>query len=169
MASHFTLKLSLLPSGSIKNFSNLKHTKFYDMKANATPAETVDQYIAGFPKSTQVLLKQLRATIKKAAPKADEMISYMMPAYKYHGALVYFGGYEHHIGFYPGAAGVANFEKEIAGYKSAKGSIQFPLDQPLPLKLITKIVTFRVRENQKKAELKKVVNKKVLKKTTKKQ
>ena len=124
------------------------------MKAATTKIEDVDDYIATFPKETQKLLKQLRATIKKAAPKADEMISYMMPAYKYHGALVYFGGYEHHIGFYPGAAGVANFIKEIAGYKYAKGSIQFPLDEPLPLKLITKIVTYRVNQNLIKAELK---------------
>jgi uncharacterized protein YdhG (YjbR/CyaY superfamily) len=138
------------------------------MKANATPAETVDQYIAGFPKSTQVLLKQVRATIKKAAPKADEMISYMMPAYKFHGPLVYFGGYDHHIGFYPGAAGVANFEKEVARYKYAKGSIQFPLDEPLPLKLITKIVGFRVNENLKKAELKKVLPRKAKKRSAKK-
>jgi len=124
------------------------------MKANATPAKDVDTYIADFPAATQKLLKQVRSTIKKAAPKAEEMISYMMPAYKYHGALVYFGGYEHHIGFYPGAAGVANFKKEIEGYKYAKGSIQFPLDEPLPLKLISKIVTFRVNENLKKAESK---------------
>jgi uncharacterized protein YdhG (YjbR/CyaY superfamily) len=122
------------------------------MKTKATKIEDVDGYIAGFPQATQKLLKQVRATIKKAAPKADEMISYMMPAYKFHGALVYFGGYEHHIGFYPGAAGVANFTKEIAGYKYAKGSIQFPIDEPLPLALITKIVAFRVKENQAKAE-----------------
>ena len=122
------------------------------MKAPKT--ENVDGYIGNFPKATQVLLKQVRATIRKAAPKAEESISYMMPAYKLHGALVYFAGYDHHIGFYPGAAGVANFTKEVAGYKYAKGSIQFPLDEPLPLKLIEKIVTFRVKENLKKAELK---------------
>ena len=124
------------------------------MKMNATNVEDVEDYIAGFSPATQKLLKRVRATIKKVAPQAEETISYMMPAYKYHGVLVYFAGYAHHIGFYPGASGVAHFKKEIAGYKYAKGSIQFPLDEPLPLKLITKIVTFRMKENLKKVEQK---------------
>ncbi len=114
----------------------------------------VDTYIAGFPKETKELLKQLRATILKTAPGVEETISYQMPAYKYRGMLVYFAGYQHHIGFYPGASGIKTFKKEITAYKSAKGSVQFPLDKPLPLPLIAKIVTFRVNENLKKAELK---------------
>lgn len=107
----------------------------------------VDSYIADFPKDTQKMLEQLRATIMKAAPDAEEVISYQMPAYKYHGMLVYFAGYKNHIGFYPTSSGIAKFKKELSVYKGAKGSAQFPLDKPLPLQLITKIVTFRVKEN----------------------
>lgn len=107
----------------------------------------VDDYIANFPDDVQKLLKQLRATIIKFAPKAEEIISYQMPAYKLGGALVYFAAYKNHIGFYPGASGVKNFEKEISAYKNSKGAIQFPIDQPLPLELIGKIVEFRVKEN----------------------
>jgi uncharacterized protein YdhG (YjbR/CyaY superfamily) len=112
------------------------------------------EYIAFFPASTQKLLKQLRTTIRKAAPVAEEVISYQMPAYKFHGVLVYFAAYEHHIGFYPGASGIANFQKEIAGYKHAKGSVQFPLDKPLPLELVKQIVAFRIQENLDKLERK---------------
>ena len=108
---------------------------------------SVDEYIANFPEDAQKLLKELRATILKSAPKAEETISYQMPAYKLGGALVYFAAYKKHIGFYPGASGVKHFEKEISDYKNSKGAIQFPIDQPLPLKLIEKIVKFRVKEN----------------------
>jgi len=123
------------------------------MKANTKPADDVDSYIAGFPSATQKLLKQLRATIQKAAPLAEEVISYRMPAYKYHGVLVFFAGYEHHIGFYPTASGIENFKKEIAGFKSSKGAVQFPLNKPLPLSLVTAIVKFRVLLNREKASL----------------
>jgi uncharacterized protein YdhG (YjbR/CyaY superfamily) len=123
------------------------------MKANTSPAKDVETYIAGFPPATQKLLRQLRTTIKKAAPLAEELISYQMPAYKYHGVLVYFGGYEHHIGFYPTASGIENFKKEIAGFKSSKGAVQFPLDQPLPVSLITAMVKFRVQVNMEKASI----------------
>jgi uncharacterized protein YdhG (YjbR/CyaY superfamily) len=125
------------------------------MRAGAKVAEDVNEYISGFPSSTQKLLKQLRSTIKKNAPQAEEGISYQMPAYKQSGPLVYFAGYKGHIGFYPGASGVATFKKELAPYKTAKGSIQFPLDQALPLDLIRKIVAFRVSQNLEKQELKK--------------
>ncbi|MGZ3931389.1 MAG: iron chaperone [Bacteroidia bacterium] len=118
-------------------------------------AESVDAYIRTFPAATQKLLKQIRVTIKKAAPKAEELISYRMPAYKLNGMLVYFAGYEHHIGFYPTASGVQQFRKEIAAYKSSKGAVQFPLDKPLPLALITRIVKFRVAENLQKVKEKK--------------
>jgi uncharacterized protein YdhG (YjbR/CyaY superfamily) len=114
----------------------------------------IDVYIAGFPKNTQKILKQLRATIIEAAPDAEEIISYKMPAYKYHGILVYFAAYKNHIGFYPTASGIATFKKELSMYKGAKGSVQFPLDKPLPLGLITKIVKFRVRENSEKSKKK---------------
>jgi uncharacterized protein YdhG (YjbR/CyaY superfamily) len=121
------------------------------MKANTSPAKDVDTYIAGFPPATQKLLRQLRATIKKAAPLAEESISYQMPAYKYHGVLVYFGGYNSHIGFYPTASGIENFKKEIAGFKNSKGAVQFPLDTPLPVALITAMVKFRLYSNLEKA------------------
>lgn len=118
-------------------------------------AETVDAYIAGFPAPTQKLLKQLRKTIKAAAPQAEEGISYMMPAYKLAGPLVYFGGYKNHIGFYPGTAGIVSFFEEVLEYNFSKGTIQFPLDKPLPLDLVTRIVKFRVKQNEEKAVLKK--------------
>ena len=118
-------------------------------------ATDVDSYISGYPPKVQKMLKQLRAAIKKAAPEAEESISYMMPAYKLNGPLVYFGAYEKHIGFYPTGTGVAAFQKEIASYKTSKGAIQFPLDQPLPLALVEKIVKFKVKENLLKAEVKK--------------
>jgi len=112
----------------------------------------VDSYINNFPTTTKKALKQIRATIKKAAPKAEETISYQIPAYKYNGQiLVYFAGYDHHIGFYPTASGIENFKKEFAGYKSSKGAVQFPLDKPLPLNLVTKIVQFRIKLNEEKA------------------
>ena len=124
------------------------------MKSNLNTPKDVDSYIAGFPPSTQKLLKQLRACIKKAAPKAEELISYQMPAYKYHGVLVYFGGYNNHIGFYPTASGIENFKKELVGFKSSKGAVQFSLDQPLPIPLITAIVKFRAQMNAEKEILK---------------
>lgn len=117
--------------------------------------ETVDQYIEGFPKETQQLLQQVRKTIMKAAPKAEEVISYRMPAYNYHGKVVYFAGYKKHIGLYPMASGIEHFKEEIKDYKNAKGSVQFPLDQAMPLKLIAKIVAFRVKENELQAYTKK--------------
>jgi uncharacterized protein YdhG (YjbR/CyaY superfamily) len=122
------------------------------MKKNI--ATDVDSYIAAYPTKVQKMLKQIRATIKKTAPDAEESISYMMPAYKLHGPLVYFGGYEKHIGFYPTGSGIAPFQKEIAAYKSSKGAVQFPLDQPLPLDLIEKMVKYRVKENLTKADVK---------------
>lgn len=121
----------------------------------ATPSANVDEYIALFPERTQKLLKQMRSIIKKAAPKTEEVISYKMPGYKYLGMLVYFAGYEKHIGFYAAPTGTALFKKELSIYKMGKGSVQFPLDQPLPAVLITKIVKFRVKENEAKANAKK--------------
>jgi uncharacterized protein YdhG (YjbR/CyaY superfamily) len=120
----------------------------------AAPANT-DDYIASFPKDTQKLLKQLRATIKKAAPKAEETISYQMPTYKLNGALVHFAGYEKHIGFYPTPSAIAVFKKELSGYKTSKGAVQFPVEEPLPLALVTKIVKFRVKEDSEVAKKKK--------------
>ncbi|MES2134288.1 MAG: DUF1801 domain-containing protein [Bacteroidota bacterium] len=124
------------------------------MKTKAATVEDVDTYISRFPEDTQKLLNQIRATIAKAAPKAEEGIGYQMPAYNYFGSLVYFAGYEKHIGFYPTASGIAVFKEELSSYKSSKGAVQFPLDKPLPVKLITTIVKYRVKENKEKADLK---------------
>ncbi len=117
--------------------------------------ENIDAYIADFPADKQQLLLQMRAIIRKAAPKATEKISYGMPCFFQEGNLVYFAAMKNHIGFYPSSSGVANFTKELEGYITSKGAIQFPLDKPLPVKLITMIVKFRVLENLEKASIKK--------------
>lgn len=104
-------------------------------------------YIDSFPKETQKLLKEIRAIIKSVAPKAEEAISYGIPTFKLNGNLVHFGGFKNHIGFFPGASGVANFAKELEKYKTSKGTIQFPLDKSIPATLIKKIVKFRIKEN----------------------
>ncbi len=115
----------------------------------------IDSYIATFPTNVQEKLEQVRNAIKSSAPKAEEVISYNMPAFKYHGFLVYFAGYKNHIGFYSLPSGHKAFEKELSKYKQGKGSVQFPLDKPMPLALIKKMVKFRVKENSEKAKLKK--------------
>ena len=121
-----------------------------------TSAKNVDEYIMAFPGKVQRLLKQMRKTIKSAAPNSEESLSYKMPAYKYFGRpLVYFAGYENHIGFYATPTGNIIFKKELAVYKTGKGSIQFPVDKPLPLALVNKIVKFRLMENEEKAMAKK--------------
>ncbi len=111
----------------------------------------IDSYIADFPEATQKVLNQMRQTIKEAAPDAEEIISYKIPTFYLKGNLVHFAGYKNHVGFYPGAGAVKTFAEEIAAYKNAKGSVQFPLDKPLPLDLITKIVKFSVAASLKKA------------------
>ena len=124
------------------------------MKPNIPVVQNVDEYIALFSKDTQKLLKQLRTAIRKAAPQAEETISYQMPAYNLYGKVVYFAAYEKHIGFYPMPSAIENFKKELAGYNTSKGTVQFPLDKPLPLSLIAKITAFRVKENLQAAETK---------------
>ena len=111
----------------------------------------IDEYIATFPAELQKRLRDLRSTIKAAAPNAEEKISYGMPTFFLNGNLVHFAAFKTHIGFYPTPSGIEAFKKELSIYKGAKGSVQFPLDQPLPLKLIVKIVKFRVAENLKHA------------------
>ncbi|HVG15116.1 MAG TPA: DUF1801 domain-containing protein [Chitinophagaceae bacterium] len=110
-------------------------------------ATDIDSYIADFPKEVQKLLQQLRSTIIKAAPGAKETIKYAIPTFYLNGNLVHFAGYKNHIGFYPTPSAIKKFEKELAQYKGAKGSVQFPLDAPLPLDLVKRIVGFRVFEN----------------------
>jgi uncharacterized protein YdhG (YjbR/CyaY superfamily) len=115
---------------------------------------SIDEYIANSPKGVQKKLKELRATIKASAPDATEKISYQMPTFYLKGNLVHFAALKNHIGFYPTPSGVQAFIKETAKYASTKGAIQFPLDEPLPLKLVSKIVKFRVKENLRRAKKK---------------
>ena len=126
------------------------------MKAERITTKTIDEYISLYPTNIQEILIELRATIKAAAPEAEEIISYQMPAYRYHGIVVYFAAFSKHIGFYPKVSGIETFKNELSVYKGAKGSVQFPLDKPLPLELIAKIVQFRVNENLEQARIKAV-------------
>jgi len=119
-----------------------------------TNYQTIDEYIAAFPKKTQKILKEIRATIKAAAPTAVEKISYQMPTFYLNGNLIHFAAYKNHIGIYPTPSGTEEFKRELSIYKSGKGSIQLPVDEPMPLKLISKIVKFRITENKKKAKVK---------------
>jgi uncharacterized protein YdhG (YjbR/CyaY superfamily) len=115
----------------------------------------IDEYISSFPKDVQDILEKLRGTIQAAAPDAVEKISYQMPTFVLHGVLVHFAAYKNHVGFYPTPSGIDKFKEELSSYKGAKGSVQFPLDQPIPYELISKIVKFRVNENIEKARQKK--------------
>ena len=115
---------------------------------------TIDEYIATFPEETQKILRELRTVIKEAAPDAEEKISYQMPTFALKGNLVHFAVHKNHIGLYPTPSGIQAFERELSAYESSKGAVRFPIEKPLPLKLIGKIVKFRVAENLKKAEAK---------------
>ena len=118
------------------------------MQANTHPFSPIDAYIATFPNDIQALLQALRAAIRAAAPEAEETIAYQMPTFRLNGNLVHFAAHRQHIGFYPTPSGIAAFREELSAYKSAKGSVQFPLGQPLPLDLVQRIVRFRVAEDQ---------------------
>ncbi|MBE2236844.1 MAG: DUF1801 domain-containing protein [Caldilineaceae bacterium] len=121
----------------------------------AQPApKTIDEYIAGFPPEVQAILQKLRTTIRAAAPDATETINYQMPTFTLHGNLVHFAAFKQHIGFYPTPNGIEKFQQALSPYKSAKGSVQFPLDQPIPYDLVSEIVKFRVAENLAKATAK---------------
>jgi uncharacterized protein YdhG (YjbR/CyaY superfamily) len=125
------------------------------MKAKQTAPQNIDEYIAGFPADIQEILEKIRMTIRKAAPDAEEAISYQMPTFKLKGNLVHFAAFKNHIGFYPVPTGIEKFKKELSVYESGKGSVKFPLDKPIPYTLIAKIVKFRVKENLEKARAKK--------------
>ncbi len=125
------------------------------MKATSTKFKTVDEYISTFPASTQKILKDVRKTIHAAAPQAEDVISYNMPAIKLKGILVYYAAYEKHIGFYPTASPIEVFKDQLSDYKFSKGAIQFPIDKPMPFDLITRIVKFRMKEVQEKEKTKK--------------
>jgi uncharacterized protein YdhG (YjbR/CyaY superfamily) len=124
------------------------------MATHKAAATDIDEYIAMFPKDVQEILEALRATIKKAAPDAEETINYQIPTFTLKGNLVHFAAFKNHIGFYPTPTGIENFKSELSAYESAKGSVKFPLDQPIPFDLISKIVAFRVQENLERAAAK---------------
>jgi uncharacterized protein YdhG (YjbR/CyaY superfamily) len=117
------------------------------MKTDQTIPKTIDDYIAGYPPEVRVILEKLRATIRKAAPGAEEAIKYRLPTFVLHGNLVHFGAFKKHIGFYATPTGNKQFQEQLAAYKGAKGSVQFPLDKPIPYALVSKMVKFRVQEN----------------------
>jgi len=117
--------------------------------------QTIDEYINTFPKEVQDILEKLRQTIQKAAPEATEAISYGIPTFQLHGNLVHFAAYRNHIGFYPASGAIEAFKKELSRYKGSKGTVQFPINQPLPLGLIKTMVKYRVKENEKRKKVKK--------------
>jgi uncharacterized protein YdhG (YjbR/CyaY superfamily) len=117
-------------------------------------AGSIDEYIAGFPTHVQVILEKIRETIRQAAPAAQESINYAIPTFTLHGNLVHFAAFDRHIGFYPTPTGIEHFKNELSTYQMAKGSVQFPLDGPIPYDLISEIVKFRVQENLHKVEAK---------------
>ena len=121
------------------------------METNRKAPKTIDEYIAGFPKDVQEILEKIRQTVHEAAPDAEETISYQMPSFKLKGNLVYFAAFKKHIGFYPIPSGIEKFKTELSVYEQGKGSVQFPLNKPIPYDLISRIVKFRVEENLKKA------------------
>ena len=125
------------------------------MSANKTKPTNIDEYIAGLPKDIQKILEELRSAIRKAAPGAEETINYGIPTFTLNGNLVHFAAFKNHIGFYPTPGGIEAFKKELSVYEGAKGSVQFPIEKPLPLALVTKIVKFRVKENAERAKAKK--------------
>ena len=124
------------------------------MKTNQRKPRNIDEYVAGFPDDVQGLLEKVRMTIRKAAPGAEETIKYQIPTFTLKGNLVHFGGFKNHIGFYPTSRGIEKFKKELSVYKGAKGSVQFPLDKPIPYRLISRIVKFRVKASLERAESK---------------
>lgn len=121
------------------------------MESEQAAPQTIDEYIAGFPPDVQEILLKIRAIIRKTAPDAQEAIRYRLPTFVLNGNLVHFGAFKKHIGFYPTPSGTERFKKELSAYQGAKGSVQFPLDKPIPYDLITQIVEFRVKETLEKA------------------
>jgi uncharacterized protein YdhG (YjbR/CyaY superfamily) len=136
---------------STGNFDRIQ-IKFRVMRK--TKAVNIDEYIAEYPKDIQKILKDIRLTVSKAAPKAEEAIKYYMPAFVYHGHLALFAVFKTHIGFYPAPTANPDFKKELSAYKTGKGSVQFPLDKPMPLRLITKMVKYQLAKNIEKEKKK---------------
>ncbi len=127
----------------------------FTMKTESSLPEDIDAYIANFPRDVQAILQRIRRTIQAVAPEAKETIKYRIPTFVRKENLVHFAAFQKHIGFYPTSSGVSAFKGELAGYKSAKGSIQFPLDKPIPLDLIRRIAEFRVKEARERMAAKK--------------
>ena len=125
------------------------------MKSEPAPSADIDAYIAGFPAEVQAVLQKVRAVIRKAAPAAQEAMKYGIPTFVLNGNLIHFAGFKSHIGLYPTPSGIVAFKKELAGYASSKGAVQFPLDKPIPYALIEKITKFRMKETLDGAEAKK--------------
>ena len=125
------------------------------MAASRRQFKTIDEYIGTFPEDVRDILNTLRQAIREAAPEAEETINYQIPTFTLHGNLVHFAGFKNHIGFYPTPSGMEAFRKELAAYKSAKGSVQFPIDELRPLPLIRRIVEYRVKENMARKQKKK--------------
>ena len=117
------------------------------MQGQTASIHSIDEYIATFPEDVQAILQALRATIRAAAPDAEECISYQMPAFSLNGPLVYFAALRNHIGLYPTSSGIRAFRPELSAYKTSKGAVQFPIGDPLPMELISRIVKYRVAEN----------------------
>ncbi|HMA06097.1 MAG TPA: DUF1801 domain-containing protein [Methanomicrobiales archaeon] len=122
------------------------------MDIKKKPVDTIDEYIAQFPREIQERLQKLRKTIREEAPDAEETISYRIPTFRLNGNLVHFAAFKDHVSFFPTSSGVGAFRQELSGYKISKGTIQFPLDEPMPLDLVRKIVRFRVRDNLEKGK-----------------
>jgi len=129
------------------------------MKSGMKAAASIDDYIAGYPEDVQSQLQKIRETIRRAAPQAGEAIKYGLATFTLHGNLVHFGAFKTHIGFYPAPSGIKEFQKELAKYDGSKGTIRFPIDKPLPLPLISKIVKFRVKQSLEKENMKALMRK----------
>ena len=132
-------------------FRNFVRKEFDHMDKMKHGIQSIDDYVQTFPIETQKKLQSIRKLIRKLAPEAEEKISYQIPTFYLNGNLVHFAAFKSHIGFYPTPSGISSFEKELSKYKQGKGSVQFPLDQPIPMDLIRRIVEFRLEKNRKKA------------------
>ena len=124
------------------------------MKTKQAAPGNIDDYLASFPQEVRAILGKIRKTIRNAAPRAEEAISYQIPTFKLEGNLVHFAAFKRHIGFFPTSTGTAQFKDQLSAYKGGKGSVQFPFDEPIPYNLISKIVKFRVKENLERAKAK---------------
>jgi uncharacterized protein YdhG (YjbR/CyaY superfamily) len=124
------------------------------MRTNQTAPKDIDEYIAAFPNDVQEILEKIRMTIRKAAPDAEETIKYQMPTFTLHGNLLHFAAFKKHIGFYPAPRGIETFKDELSVYKGTESTVRFPLDEPIPFDLISRIVKFRVKKNLERAEAK---------------